>query len=399
MAPLTTINFDTMGYMRVCCYNSEFILGTYPTTSLKDAWYNSKRERFAGALKKLTFPKGCEKCKQQIIEGNAQNSLFSSFDWLDSQMDENYPVSLAFDFGSVCNYECIMCGGKWSSSIRKNREKLPALKSPYDDNFVEQLKFFIPHLKSVSFLGGEPFLNGIYYKIWDAILELNPDVQMYITTNGSIYNSRIENYLNKFRNCNVIISLDSLEEQTYSFIRKNGNLKTVLENFAKFKSLNKMSGIAFCPMIQNVLELPKIIQFCIDHKLALFINDVTNHLGGKLKGIHEGEFENTNVWIGGEDTIVNQVIAKNDVLIPEVALHTLPKKQLIKIENILSKFSFENHAIFNKKYKGFLSSLRHIIQNKPGTIQMIKSTFNDALKEKTFQGKCYVIKKIFKELL
>jgi MoaA/NifB/PqqE/SkfB family radical SAM enzyme len=263
LAPHSTINFDSTGKMKVCCYNEKFILGTYPATSLKQAWNTEAKQPFIKALERRQFPAGCSQCRAQILQHNEKNALFASYDWTDNYLEDHYPIAMKFEFGTICNYECIMCGGKWSSSIRKNREKLPSLKHPYDDSFVEQLKEFIPFLKIGSFLGGEPFLNPIYYKIWDAMLELNPDIALHITTNGSIYSSKIENYLKKFKNVSVTISLDSLDCKTYSFIRKNGNLTTVLENLQKFKKLGMLNGIAFCPMIQNIFELPHIIHFCI----------------------------------------------------------------------------------------------------------------------------------------
>jgi len=349
LAPYTTINFDTMGYMRMCCYNNESILGTYPHVSIKDAWNNNKRKAFIKGITNAKYPKGCENCVRQIIENNTKNALFTDFDRHDSYINEDYPTAFSFDFGSICNYECIMCGGKWSSSIRKNREKLPPLKSPYDDNFLKQLEEFLPHLKVLTFLGGEPFLNSIYYKIWDRLVELNSNAVMSITTNGSIFNSKIKNYLLSLEHLFVNISLDSLNKDTYNFIRKNGNFDTVMSNFKEFHALGKVAGIAFCPMIQNVRELPDIIQFCIDNHIRLFLNDVGEHLGGKIKGIHEGEHENVLAWTGSNDT-KETINVKLDNLIPEVALRTLPKKELRDIVSYLQQFSFEKTPYFQERY-------------------------------------------------
>ena len=167
LAPYTTINFDTMGFMRMCCYNNYSVLGRYPETSLEEAWNNPQRQQFINEIKSAQFPKGCDSCARQIIENNTKNALFAGFDRHDKDIHEEYPTALSFDFGSICNYECIMCGGKWSSSIRKNREKLGPLKTPYDDAFLEQLKPFLVKATQINFLGGEPFLNSMYYKILD----------------------------------------------------------------------------------------------------------------------------------------------------------------------------------------------------------------------------------------
>ena len=64
-----------------------------------------------------------------------------------------------------------MCGGKWSSAIRKNREGLPPLKNHYDKDFVKQIREFLPFLREARFIGGEPFLINLYYDIWEAITE------------------------------------------------------------------------------------------------------------------------------------------------------------------------------------------------------------------------------------
>jgi MoaA/NifB/PqqE/SkfB family radical SAM enzyme len=75
------------------------------------------------------------------------------------------PKVMEFELSNECNLECVMCNGSFSSSIRKNREKLPPIISPYNDDFVNELDAFIPHLTDAKFLGGEPFMIEIYLKI------------------------------------------------------------------------------------------------------------------------------------------------------------------------------------------------------------------------------------------
>jgi MoaA/NifB/PqqE/SkfB family radical SAM enzyme len=358
LAPHTNINFDTMGNMRVCCYNNNLILGKYPETKILDAWNNKEREKLIEDITNLNFPNGCKGCKNKIIQNDSKNALFSFFDPYYVYLDDNFPVTFTFEFGTICNYECIMCGGKWSSSIRKNREKLPSLKTPYDDNFVEELKTFIPKLKFVNFLGGEPFLNPIYYKILDQMLLLNKKIIISITTNGSIYSSKIHNYLKQFPHLNIIISLDSLKEETYQFIRKNGNFKMVMENIEKFKNLQKLSAIAFCPMIQNIYELPDMVKYCIDNKLDLAINTVISPLGGGLKGIHKNG-TSKRPWIGSNqiEEKIDLAKIKNNELLPEVSLYTLSKSELSPIIKHLNQFSFSDYPDYDKKYKDFINSL------------------------------------------
>lgn len=362
LAPYSTINFDTSGIMRVCCYNSKFILGTYPTTSIIDAWNNPSRKEFIKKLEKLNFNLGCEKCRLLITTENMSGALFTKFDAFDNLIVD-MPINFEFEFGTICNYECIMCGGKWSSSIRKNREKLPPIVSPYDDNFIQQLKPFIPYMRVTNFLGGEPFLTPLYYKIWDLFIEINKNINVYITTNGSIFNERVESYLNKLPNSSIVVSLDSLKKDTYEFIRRRGNFDTVMTNIKKIISLKKLSSIAFCPIIQNVYELPDIVKFCDDNNIGLYINTVIDPLGGRLKGIHKGEKYKNSVWIGREDLPPERITHENEELIPEFCLQTLPKEEIMKIINFLTKYDFSSKPCLNSKYVDFIAYLSNLVNN------------------------------------
>jgi MoaA/NifB/PqqE/SkfB family radical SAM enzyme len=250
-----------------------------------------------------------------------------------------------------------MCGGKWSSSIRKNRENLPPLKTPYDDEFIEQLKPFIPVMRVANFLGGEPFLTPIYYKIWELIKRINPKVQINITTNGSIFNSRVRDLLENLPQSKIVVSLDSVNEKNYNFIRKNGNFKEVMKNIDKFIEMDKLISIAFCPLIQNVTELPDIIKFCIDKNVSLYINMVTKPLGGRIKGIHENEHINKFAW-SGDDHKMELVDKAVDELIPEFCLDTLSATQLQQIIDKLNQHSFAMFPRYDKIYTDFINSLK-----------------------------------------
>jgi MoaA/NifB/PqqE/SkfB family radical SAM enzyme len=173
-----------------------------------------------------------------------------------------FPRIIEFELSNTCNLQCVMCTGRVSSSIRKNRENLDPLPFPYDDNFVEQLKEFIPHLKQAYFFGGEPFLIEIYYKIWDQIIKINPKIRLYAVTNGTVMNDRVKRIL-KSTNFNAIISLDSLVNERAESIRIGSNLDEVKKNISIFKELSKNKiPISHTPMTINWFDTPDIIKFC-----------------------------------------------------------------------------------------------------------------------------------------
>jgi len=284
-APFTSLNFEQNGNATVCCYNRKHILGTYPRDTIRDMWFGESAEQLRNFMKKNHLPLGCELCYDQFQSRNFAGLRANSYDsFADLVYFEkkgrffSMPKVMEFEISNVCNLECTMCNGYFSSSIRRNREKLDPLVNPYDDSFVDQLKAFIPYLVEARFLGGEPFLINIYYDIWDLISKLKPDTQIRITTNGTILNDRVKNLLEKI-NVNIIVSIDSLEEENYERIRANAKFKKLMANFSYFKdyTIRKDTGlcVTVCPMQQNWHELPNFLRFCNERNIYLYFNTVT----------------------------------------------------------------------------------------------------------------------------
>ena len=121
---------------------------------------------------------------------------------------------MEFEMSNQCNLECIMCNGYVSSSIRQNRDKLPPVHSPYDEKFVTQLRPFIPHLREAKFFGGEPFLIPLYFKMWDAMMEINPSINIFVITNGTVLTDKVKTLLS-LGNFELAVSIDSIRKDRY----------------------------------------------------------------------------------------------------------------------------------------------------------------------------------------
>lgn len=354
-APFLALNFAQTGLINACCMSRRHVLGVYPKNTILQAWTGEKIKELREAIDRFDFSKGCNMCHKQILSGNYENSLLKKFQNNRHTINHRsiFPAIMEFELSSICNYECIMCGGMWSSSIRKNREKLPPIISPYDSEFVKQLELFIPHLKVARFLGGEPFATPIYYEIWDKFSELNSTAFISVTTNGSIFNNRIKEILRTLKNIMLCISLDSVNPDTYKLIRKNGNLDTVIENIHKIKQEvghDKIGSIAFCPMRQNWHEIPDIINFCRKNAFDLCFNNVEGHLGGTIYGLHENAPNDiTYAFDNDKNPEITHVL---DNKIPEVSLFTLPEDEKIKIISFL-----ENLLIPETSYKAHVQGL------------------------------------------
>lgn len=356
-APHSTINFDITGDMNVCCYNRKFSIGKFPDITIKDAWFGKERQKLIKALdEEMDFTHGCGLCYKGIITKNT-NVMINKFEVFRNFIDSKMPSNMEFEFGTVCNYECIMCGGKWSSSIRKNREKLPPIITPYNESFIDQLEMFIPFLKNTNFLGGETFLTPLYYKIWDLIALKNKNLPVFVTTNGSIYNKRVQEIFDKLPNMRLVISADSLKKEPYELIRKNSNYENFIKNIKIFLEQRKMASIAFCPMIQNIYEVHEIIEFCIKNGLYLYFNTVTDALGKKVVGIHENGHQK-GIWNG---IGLEQVSYNNKDLIPEFCLKALPDDELLKVISYLNKINIYPEP-FKTKIIGIINMLESYLK-------------------------------------
>jgi MoaA/NifB/PqqE/SkfB family radical SAM enzyme len=188
----------------------------------------------------------------------------------------------------------------------------------------------------------------------EQISEINSNIIVFITTNGSVLNERILALGKKFKKISVVVSLDSLDSETYSKIRKNGNLSSVLKNIDTFHEHKMLGSIAFSPMIQNVYETHNIIDFCQERSINFCINTVNSALGGKIKGIHENG-ELSEIWDG---TVMTKSVVELNDKIPEFCLSSLNAQQLDKIIVFLE--SRKHSEEYQKKLDSFINHLKSI---------------------------------------
>lgn len=274
-APFNNMYFNSLGDVANCWLTFDDPEHYDGTRSIREIWFGEKFTRLRSAIKQYDLDFKCKTCKHHLEAGNHVNVLAKAYDNEFPLVD--YPTMMEFELTNTCNLECTMCTGLLSSAIRKNRENLPALKSPYGDKFVEDLREFIPHLHEARFNGGEPFLIHIYYKIWDLIHEIKPDLKIVVATNGTTLTPRVKKYLER-GNFHINISIDSLDQQTYSEVRVNGNLLNVLENFKYFKDYCNRRGSTICvmvnPMRQNWRGMGDFVNFCNREGVHLWYNTI-----------------------------------------------------------------------------------------------------------------------------
>lgn len=273
-APFKNIYFNIQGDAAPCWLTFKDP-DSYPAKSIKEIWFGKTFENLRENIRKCDLSGKCSVCEHYIESGNYVTPLARAYD--NDYKIAKYPVMMELELANTCNLECVMCNGRLSSSYRKNTEKLPPHNIPYDDAFVEQLLEFIPHLEEARFNGGEPFLNEIYFKIWEQILNVKPSMKVVIATNGTVLNDKVKTLLENGK-FDINLSLDSLTKEIYESIRINAHFETTMKNIEYFHDYCKRKGTTLCiltnPMRQNWQEMPEFIRFCNERNLPIWFNTI-----------------------------------------------------------------------------------------------------------------------------
>jgi MoaA/NifB/PqqE/SkfB family radical SAM enzyme len=253
----------------------------YPSTppvwsterSIADIWKGPEFTKVRKALREGRFIGRCKECRHDIANG--VRPLAAAYD--SEHPIGDWPTMLELELSNVCNLECVMCSGLLSSRIRKNRDHLPPLESPYDDSFVDQVAELLPGLQEIRFNGGEPLLQPIVYAITDRIAEVRPDLKVTIATNGTVMTPKVRRLLERC-NIHVNLSIDSLVPERYAEIRINADLPEVLANFEVFRQYCQDRDRSLCvmvnPMRVNWMEMADYVHFANGKDVHLHYNTI-----------------------------------------------------------------------------------------------------------------------------
>ncbi len=273
-APLTNLYFTVDGQVAPCWLHFTPETPRWsPETSIADIWHGPLFTALRAAHREHRFPEACGVCEHNVETGNLP--LAAAYD-NDHPIGE-WPTMLELELSNLCNLECVMCSGQLSSKIRRNRDHLPPLVSPYDDTFVDQVAELLPHLRELRFNGGEPLMQPIVHKIADRAAEVRPDLKITIATNGTIINDKARRMMERC-NVHVNISIDSLIPERYAAIRVDGDLDEVLANFEEYRGYCQAGGrnlaVMVNPMRVNWDEMADFVWFASERDVFLWFNTI-----------------------------------------------------------------------------------------------------------------------------
>lgn len=282
-APFNHMRIRRNGAMSPCCFSTSQKLWKKGEVGLKDYWFGSLNESYQEELMAGHLHKGCQKvCGKRISEKiappiyeydyNIENRLEHALE------SEAWPKIFEFEISNLCNFACPMCMGELSSKHMLGRDKNLKVYDPnvFDNdsnlNFLlDEFKEFIPYLQEIRFVGGEPFAHKAFYRIADIISNINPDLEIQVCTNGSIYNKKVEKIC-KENNLKLSVSIDTVVPKEYEKIRVGGNYKLTFNNLQKFKINAKKVIVNSTLMSVNVENINRFFLYAIDNNFPAFIN-------------------------------------------------------------------------------------------------------------------------------
>lgn len=311
-AAVKNMYFTRTGAVHSCCHNRDHVIGVYPQQTIEQIWNGAKAEELRSRLSCYNLSSGCQICQYDIDRKAFRETKASHFDMLPKS--RQLPIMMEFELDITCNLECSMCSGEFSSLIRKNKEGRAPLHSPYDAEFVAQLRPFLSTLKEARFSGGEPFLIPIYHDIWAELSRYSPNCLISVQTNGTVFNNRVRNALYGGR-FEIGVSLDSLTKEVFETIRKGAKFEVVMENIEHFSAYCKEMGTPFrlsmCVMRNNWHEMPQYLEHCNRLEAYVSFHRVNTPLDQSLWNLPSSELFQIHRYLadhkpaGGGSPVVN----------------------------------------------------------------------------------------------
>lgn len=278
VAPWTALELDPAGWAYACCANQTYPLGRVGEQRLPELWASARMGVLRDALRRWDLSVGCQSCRWHLEHGRMDP---------DAAVYEGYPVAAAepagpmamtFALSNRCNLGCVMCNPALSSTLRR-QAGMPALVSPYDDAFFDDLAAFLPDLVYAKFLGGEPFLIPEHHRVWDLLEEGRGRPRIQVTTNGTVWTERVERVVSTFLT-DITISMDGFTAATYEAIRRGSSHAEVVANVARFRAACAASGaqlrFCFCLMTGNWFELGAFLRWAEELGAPVSINVVSD---------------------------------------------------------------------------------------------------------------------------
>lgn len=290
--PFTSITVESNGAIRLCCATKHYLGKVSKGNTVSSAWKGKELAAIRNMIKADQRPEDCINCARDEAAGFSSLRLRNINFWrkrLKLNDNKMYGELVDFDnfknndirdislsFGNRCNLNCVMCSSEYSSSwfnfdkkfifegldFRNNIKKFikPAAVT---NEFLDDILRHACTLNRLELKGGEPLYDKKCEYFLDKLSQVNPGVNISISTNGTIVTEEILKILSRFNNIHFTLSIDGTEK-VYQWIR-GIDLKIVKQNLNKLSVIDSIRsiGIHFTASAYNLWDINNFIDWTL----------------------------------------------------------------------------------------------------------------------------------------
>ncbi len=219
------------------------------------------------------------------------NVLLAGYSYLQSNITGKHllygmPVSVGAELTNNCNLHCPECAS--GSGIMKRERGFMDIGL-----FKRTMMELSPYLYNTNlYFQGEPMLHPMFF----LFLENSMNTHTTVSTNGHYLSEEnsvkiVTSGLNK-----LIISLDGLDQETYSLYRKNGNVDKVLEGIRYISDAKKKLNSSL------KIEIQFLVNRFNEHQIPVVKNMVKGlKVNLSLKSMQVLDKKNIGAWMPLKD--------------------------------------------------------------------------------------------------
>ena len=222
-APFSSLMIDTNKGVKPCCNWSGEYWGNLNDNTIEEIRNTEIVKLVQQNMMDGVWNPGCLQCKEReekagtSVRQNVYNNVPVNF--------ESKLLYLEYNSTNTCNLACVMCNPAWSSHWVefKKRHHWPEWKGDEGkfppqiilpanmtvaSNFINQVD--LSEVQTVWLKGGEPFLNKENILLFEHLEKIGvlSNVDIWLTTNGTVYNDKLLDLMAKAKTVSIILSVD-----------------------------------------------------------------------------------------------------------------------------------------------------------------------------------------------
>jgi organic radical activating enzyme len=262
--------FNPQGQLNPCCDADN----NYPLGNFRGSVdFNSESiQQFRQTLLDGKFAPQCTNCYKK-----EENKIPSLRQFVNQKFAKHIPINptaqvenfklryLDIRLSNLCNLQCRMCSGKFSSRIAVEDNKIwgtteylySSNSQKYTEKFVNIVKENIDSIERIYFAGGEPLIDDFHYDILNLLIEhKRTDIEIFYNTNFSIIDRALL-FWPKFDNVTVGASID-LFGVASDYVRNGVDYQTLESNYFKLKENSQHTKFK----INSIVNLYNVFNLC-----------------------------------------------------------------------------------------------------------------------------------------